>query len=502
VGTSRTTIAAIAALSTFWPEAALPQGGATVTTGGTTTSATAGTATTTAATTPGLVGAQNATAPAGPAPGGLQIDIGVTSKLTFDDNYQLKPTSPGNSTFWDNTFTFGLSSVTGVQDLNVTASGVYRYGEIPGRSVSGIEDPTVRLRYTLTGVNSRLNVTGRYRHVDREFLDPFQVEQEEQVSGILLGGGGTITFRNATLDYATGLNGPLTFGVNLSHDEKDYDSAAMAANSALFGNKNDKATVTASLKVSPVTALNFSAGLTEYSADDTPQTERTTNDYSIGVTHDLDPALVLDARLGFTEVETRTLGGTKTVDGAVGAVTLTKTLANGTVFAGYNSALNENGTRSILSFGRDLQLPLGTLTAIVSGTHTPGGKNYLTGSLAYNKQLKDSDLSVSITRAVSTNTSSNDVLDTRVAVGYGYAINNNSRLNLTLNWGRSEAAGSGTAPTVERTSVNASYSYDLTQDWALTGGVTLRERSDSTAAGDARSNAVFLSLGRTFNYRP
>ena len=60
----------------------------------------------------------------------------------------------------------------------------------------------------------------------------------------------------------------------------------------------------------------------------------------------------------------------------------------------------------------------------------------------------------------------------------------------------------GAAPTVERTTLDAAYSYDLTQDWALTGGVSIRTRSDSTSPGDARSNAVFLGLGRSFSYRP
>lgn len=505
MGTSRTTIAAIAALSTFWPEAALPQGGATVTSGGTTTgatTATTGTATTAVAVTPPLLGSQNAQPAAAPAPGGLQVDFGITTRLSADDNYQLQPNSAGTSTFWDNTLTFGLSSVTAVRDLNLTASGVFRYGHIPGRTVSGLEDPTVRFRYTLDGVNSRLSLNARYRNVDREFLDPFQVEQEEQLSGSLLGGGGNVSFRFAGLDYVTGINDPLTLTLALSHDQKDYDAVAMAANPLLFGNTTDKISATAAFKVAPVTTVRFQAGIDNFTAEDSVSTDRTTTNYSVGLLHDIDPALVLDAQIGYSEVETTTTGGVAQVDGMTGALTLTKALANGTVFAGYDATVNENGTRTTLSFGRDLQLPLGNLIAQIGGTHTPSGDTYVTGSLALTRQLRDSDLTLSVARAVSTNTSSSDIVDTRVTFDYGYAINNNSRLSLSLNWGRSESVIGGAAPTVERTTLDAAYSYDLTQDWALTGGVTLRKRTDSSIAGDANSNAVFLSLGRSFNYRP
>jgi len=495
VGTSRTTIATIATLSTIWPGMALPQGSAGTSVTGYTPPGT--TATTTAGTTAGT-----AAQPATPTQGGLQVDIGVSSKLTVDDNFQLQPSSAGTSTIWDNTLTFGLSNVTGVQDLTVNGSGVFRYGDIPGRSLSGFEDPNLRFRYRLDGVNSQLTLTGRYRHVDREFLDPFQIEQEETNAGAFYSGGGTMTIRNAGMSYVTGLNDPLTFTLSLSHDEKDYDAAALAANARLFDTKNDDVNATVALKVSPVTSLRFNAGYAHYTAEDTPQTDRTTTDYSIGVVQDINPVLLLDARLGVTEVETDTLTGTTQRDGVTGAVTLTQTLANGTAFLAVDSTVNQNGARETFRFGRNLQLPLGTFSGSLGATHAPSGNTYAVAALAYSRQLKSSNVSVSLNRAVNTNNSSEDVLDTRLTVAYGYDINNNSRLNFSVNWGRSESAGIGAAPTIERTTLRAAYTHDLTQDWALTGGVLLRHRSDSSAPGDAQSNSVFVTLGRTFSFRP
>ncbi len=142
------------------------------------------------------------------------------------------------------------------------------------------------------------------------------------------------------------------------------------------------------------------------------------------------------------------------------------------------------------------------MRASVGGAKTPGGETYVIATVAYSRQLKSSDISVSLNRSVSTNNVNEDVLDTRLIIGYGYEINNDSRINLALNWGRSESAGIGAAPTIERTTLRASYSRDLTQDWAMTGGVQLRNRSDSSIVGDSEFNSVFLSLDRTFNFRP
>lgn len=511
MGTSRTTIAAIAAFSTIWPGAALPQGSVGTSVPGYTPpgytppgyappGSLAGAAATGAA---AVQAAGTAAQPAAPATGGLQVDIGVSSTLKVDDNFELQPTSSGTSTIWDNRLTFGLSSVTGVQDFSLNGSGVLRYGDIPGRSLSGFEDPTLRLQYQLNGVNSQLGLTARYRHVDREFIDPFQIEQEENNAAAFYSGGGTVTFRNAALSFVTGINDPLTFSLDLAHDEKDYDAAAQAANARLFGNKTDDVNATLALQVSPVTSLRFNAGVAHYTADDTQQTDRTTTDYSIGVVQDISPVLVLDARIGQTKVETDTNTGTASRDGVTGAVTLTRTLANGTAFVGVDSTVNQNGARNSFRFGRSLQLPLGSFSAMVGGTHSPSGKTYVIATLAYDRQLKTSNIGVSLNRAVNTNNVSEDVLDTRLSVTYGYEINNNSRLDFTLNWGQSESAGIGNAPTIERTSLRAAYSYDLTQDWALSGGVLLRHRNDSTpGVGDAQSNSIFVTLDRTFSFRP
>ena len=468
MGTSSKKIAAIAALSTIWPTSVLPQQGGTA------------------------------------ATGGLQVDLGINSKITVDDNFELQPNSSGTTTIFDNRLSFGLTSITGTQEFRLTGSGVLRYAEIPGRTVSGFEDPRVQFNYKIENSNSRLTADARYRRADREFLDPFQVEQEEQIldgTG-LFAGGGTLTTRNASVTYETGLNAPLGFRITGSHAEKQYEDLSIL-NSRLFDTETDIIDATVSAKLSPVTVMRFNAGLRQYRADDSVQTERETIDYSIGITQDLDQVWVLDASLGRTEVETIDTAGTRTTKGTNSSLRLTRTLSNGSLFASYDTTVNQNGTRKALRFGRDLQLPRGNLSASLGVTETPAGNTGSNAAITYSEALASSNLSVSLRRDVSTNNNSEEIIDTRLILGYAYQIDSISSLNFSVNYGRSESADDlSTVPTVERTTLTASYSRALTQDWDLTGGVTLRRRSDTSLSGDAESNSVFVTLDRTFSFRP
>ena len=512
VGTSSKKIAVIAALTTLLPTSALPQQQ-----GGVGTVAGTQPTTTTTAATPGMATAGASQAAGGgltAAPGGLnntgglQIDFGLSSKLTFDDNFRLSNSSSGTTTIWDNTLDFNLSSITPLSDLSITGSTVLRNASIPGRSVSGFEDPQIRLRYTRDGVNSRFTLDGRYRHADREFLNPFQVEQEEQALGTLLGGGGTVTWKNYGMTYQTGINAPLGFQIALKRAETDYDTFATAIDPfTLYDRVTDTANATVTMKVSPVMTLRGSVGLTDFDAQDPVSTSRRTEDYAIGATMDINPVLLLDAQIGFTDVTTDTTGGRFNRNGATSAIQLTKTLPNGTIFGNFTSTVNQNGTRSILSFGRTLQLPSGTFSGTLGVTHTPAGNDRISGSLAYNHVMRSSDITVTAQRSVTSNGAntaagaSTDVLNTRVGVVYNYAINTDSAFNLAFNWGRAEAADSGFAyNTTERTTLSAGYSRMLTQDWNMTGGLQLRHRSDN--GGTAQSNAVFLTLDRNFSFRP
>ncbi len=463
MGSTTSKIAVLAAATTLWPTIASPQQGG------------AGTS------------------------GGVQVDIGVSTSLKTDSNFSLTPgKSLGRSNISDTQLTFGLSSVTSAYDFSLISSGVLRFADIPGRSVAGFEDPTTRLRFVADSADSRLTLTGSYRSVDREFLDPFQIEQEQQQLGSLVGNGGTLRATNLGLTYDIGLNAPLGFTFDLSHDKNDYSNVA---STAIFDTETNRAAVTGRLRFSQVAVGRVQAAQTKYEAADSVLTHRTTTDYVMGVSYDINPVLNLDAQIGHTNVDTTTTSGTSVVSGLTGAFTLTKTLPNGSVFGTLTSNTNQNGRRTTLSVGRGLQFPTGTVNASVGVTQGDIGSASWVASLQYDQQLLADQITLSFDRSASTNTLNQEIVDTRLSAAYNHNINPSSQLNLTLDWGRSEDNSNTGVPTIELTNLQAAYSRDLTADWKMSGGVLLRNRKE-TGLPSANSTSFFLTLDRNFSFRP
>jgi hypothetical protein len=462
VGTSISKIALIAALTgTIWPYAASSQG---------------------------VTGA-----------GGLQVDLGVKSSLKADDNFKLSTGGGGTSVFSDTALTFGISSLSQTQTLALTGGATLRFGSIPGRSLAGLEDPNVRLNYTLVSANSRLAFDARYRHVEREFLDPFQVEREEQAFGTLVGGGGTITTRSATLNLQTGLNDPIGYSLNLSKNDKVY---ANVVNPSLFDTRSEGYTGSVIFRPSGITQVTLNAGQTFFNADDNVKTDRVTTDLSVALQEDVNPSLRVNAQIGYTDVRTDRLGFVTNKSGATGSISATQQVTNGDYSGSLAVTRNQNGGRTTLTLGRNLQLPNGTLGASVGVTKGDTGTTGTIARLSYTQQLKTSNYGISLDRTVTTNSQDQDVLDTRIAVNYGYEIDNLSRLDVTFDFGRSEDGGVGSVPTIQRANLKASYTRALTSDWNLQGGFLLRHIDDSSASNSAQSNSIFLTIDRNFSFRP
>jgi hypothetical protein len=433
------------------------------------------------------------------AAGGFQVDIGVNSSLKVDDNFKLNPNSTGTTFFSDTQLTFGISSVTPNSSATLSGSTILRVGDIPGRSLAGFEDQNLRFGYILSSSNSKLTLDARYRNVDREFIDPFQVEREEQIFGSLVGGGGVQKNRFASLNFQTGLNDPIGYSVTLSTNDKSFSGVV---NPAIFDTRTDIAKGSVSFAVSPVSRVSLNGGLTWFKADDAVQTDRVTRDLSVGLTQDVSPSLRFDATLGTTTVETDRIGGTTKTSGTTGSFQVTRDVPDGSYNLSLSRSVNQNGGRTTLQVGRSLDLPRGSLSANVGLTRGDTGSDRTTANIVYQQQLKASKYSVSLNRSISTNSASQDVLDTRLALNYGYDIDNQSRIDVTLDYGITEDAGNGTLPTVQRTNLRASYTRALTSDWNLQGGVLIRNINDDAAVGPAHSNSVFVTVDRNFSFRP
>ena len=70
---------------------------------------------------------------------------------------------------------------------------------------------------------------------------------------------------------------------------------------------------------------------------------------------------------------------------------------------------------------------------------------------------------------------------------------------MALNASRSEDAGAGAAATLNRATVSATYSRELTADWDMLLGYSHRASSGSAVA-TANADSVFLTLTRNIQF--
>ena len=210
-------------------------------------------------------------------PGGLQIDIGISTGLTYDSNLSLDP-GGDSASIWDTGLTFAFSSVAPNQRFEFVAGGVLRYIDTAGATDFGLEDPRFRLGYTRESLNSRLEFSASYSDVDRDFLDPFLDTTDSS-------DGGKVATTDAALRYETGLQDPFGFILDLSHNKVEYSGTT---DPDLNDNQTDRAGVAARMRVSPVSTVTVSAAQTWYEEQDLLQTDRTTTEYLVRFEHELD----------------------------------------------------------------------------------------------------------------------------------------------------------------------------------------------------------------------
>ena len=69
---------------------------------------------------------------------------------------------------------------------------------------------------------------------------------------------------------------------------------------------------------------------------------------------------------------------------------------------------------------------------MIGGSRADTGGSSVIGSLSYSKQFATDTLTVSLNRSTSTNANDDEIIDTRLGIGYSHPINSVSRLSLSL----------------------------------------------------------------------
>lgn len=422
--------------------------------------------------------------------GGMQIDVGLSTGLRYDSNLSLGPESEA-AAISDTGLRFAFSTVTSTQRLEFDAEAVLRFIDLAGETDFGLEDPRLGLSYERQGADSRLSFDATYHDVDLDFLDPGE-------DPAAVGEDGSLAALSADLVYEFGLDAPFGMAFALHHDDSDYSDTT---DPDLYDRATDRATAKARLRLSPVNALTLGASRERFDADDAGQTDRTTTGFTAGLRHERDAATTVEAEVGYTDITTREFGSETALSGLTGKLEAIRQLPRGRASVRIATALDTDGRRSELVFGRDVDVPTGRFSATLGASRGPQGDVDAIGSLEYSRTLPSGELTASISRSAYADDDADSVLDTRARLEYRHQVNSLSRLDFALAWSLTQDTDGGVANDTEFAMLAASYSRELTSEWNLTGGVVLRQRDD-TFDGKADSSAIFATLSRDFTYRP
>lgn len=430
--------------------------------------------------------------------GGVLLSFGISSNFEVDDNYKLAKNPPGDTSMWDTRFTFGLLSQTQISSLRLNFGITGRVSDLPDASVdSDFDSPRVSLGYNRATSSSRIGVNASYERADGDFLDPFE-DFEVDDSDINFDSGTRIT-SSIGLNYEIGMDSPLGFAFSGRSNVRDYEDTN---DPSLYYRRTDQYSVTASAQFNPVTRGNLTYSGRYYTADDTKDTNKTTESLKFGLRRELDAATSISASLGVSEYTTKQGLGSDRVttedDSLVGSLGYQRTLTDGIATADYNRSQDTGISRDTLRFGRSYDRQAGNLAWNLGVTSDDSGNADLVGRLSVSRAFSDSQLTAVLDRNVTSNSSDDEVLRTRIGLSYRKTINQVSSASLGVDYAQFDYENDSSKATG---TLRAAYNHELPADWQVSTGYRYRWKENDPGYS-ADSNSLFLTLNKTFQVRP
>ena len=441
----------------------------------------------------------------GPPPGGplLTFGIGITASAT--DNYNLDPNRSEDTALLDTRLSAGYRHDRGIDSFRFDAAGLLRADTPPGVD-NTFDDRSLSLGYDRRGTDTTLSFGADYSLTSVNDRDPFDRDFEDdplEESDLIFDRGDEERL-GARFRIETGLNAPV--GVVFTGRYRDR-SFTDTTDPDLFNSERLNLSATTRVTLDPVTEARLVLDLTDYSADDTENTDRTTSRVSLGFSRALSRTDTLDLSLGVSRIETdETLvpGGprvSETETGGIGSLALNRELPRGSIGTSLEVDESENGRTTTWLVNRQLPLPRGSLAVSAGVTLDVADELQPAGSLDLSREFARGTLTAALSQDVRTSDRGNELRTTRASLGYTHQINTLSSLSLSASHAELDRAGGPQFNDTSRTNLRATYTHRITRDWQLSSGYEHRIRDEDTV-GTATSNRVFLTLQRSFTLRP
>jgi len=423
----------------------------------------------------------------------LTVDLSFSTSLEINTNPGLS-SGPASTEFsLSEDLSFTLRNETSLQLLEITGeTGFALTSTVGGGSSVSVESPMVELTYARGSANADLEVNSSYWSGD--VTSSFDADPTSSV--FLIVDTGTLVIADHALAINWGLNAPIGFSLNADYAGLFYDGTT---NPELFDSTTTTLAASANVRFSPVTTGSFTALVEDYTSNDAFSTNSLTNEYTFQVDNQLANGLLLSGNAGFRDTSTTASGTTTTEDGFFAGVDLTQPVSNGTYFGGIQFDGSESASSTAVTLGRSLDLVDGSISASVTADVVAGASTQILGTASYLKELSDGSITVDFSQSLTENSLSEDVKLSNIGIAYEKNLNSSSDLNLAFDFSRSEDAGVGAAVTLNRSTLSASYSRELTPSWGLSVGYA-REQNSGSAISSASSDSVFLTLTKDIQF--
>ena len=242
--------------------------------------------------------------------------------------------------------------------------------------------------------------------------------------------------------------------------------------------------------------IGLTAGRTRvtYDNDGGTQTDYTRSRFGLNARMDINE--ITRATLGLSyDVYQADGGSARDTWGLTASLIRERPLGDSRVTLGLNDT--PGGTRSSLTFGHTVDTPLGTQGLRLGITRTASGDLSATGGFDLSYDLPNGALTATLDRRVTSGeTDDAETTLTRAAAAWNHTLSPLASLRFDLSYAESDT---GTA-TSANTEFGATYSRELTEDWALDVGLRHRQRVRDPGT-DGASNTAFIELRRSLSLR-
>ena len=419
------------------------------------------------------------------------VTFNVSQNLNYSDNLDFNAAE--TSGFRSQTaLSLGYSSETRVEGLQFSASTTAEFGTDDG-AANAFSDPLLQLSYRRESKNAGIEAGINFRRADVSSILGSQALID---AGFITIDNGFQTDLGTSIGFDFGRTDLISGSISYSSDSRRFTETS---DPDLIDFDSRSVSARVNLRFDPRITGRITASRTDFDEDGGLQ--RTTTSFGVGANFSVSQTLSVDASINSNETE-RTEAGSTTVNDGIGFnLTASQQLQGGSITASLASSSNENGRRTTLSFGRELELRNGSLNFTLGGVRDDDGNFDPTYNVSYAQELpRGAQISVQAGQAFETSSAGDEAINSNVAASYSRPLTEVSSLSATANYRQTTGFGSNDDD-ASRLDLGVSYQHSLAQDWGLVGGYN---RSFATEEGepDRTSNSFFVGLQKTFDWRP